>query len=322
MGFGHGKRQSVGGFRPERLPRAEMQRDVSPAVSQAIQPLSATMESTDPSSSSAPEQTCQNCGTALVGEYCHRCGQRHVPVLRGQHLVRRFFESALDLEDLERGVGQTFLQAARNPGRVARRYVEGERKQFVNPIGYFLLTATITFVIFLTFRETWVQGQAQVYRSMWQSMGTDPSQLFSAGSPLRTAFGWTSAEEIAGSMFDWFQQLQTYVGLLTCVIAGLLLRWTGPGGTFAEIFVFELYVTAQATLFLGLLSPLCFLGAPALIGALPLLLQTGLHAYGGASFFGPGWKAILLPVLAYGASILLLLLGSTALSVGLVATLA
>ena len=147
-----------------------------------------------------------------------------------------------------------------------------------------------------------MQEQAQVYRSMWQSMGTDPSQLFRAGSPLRTAFGWTYAEEVAGSMFDWFQQLQTYVGLLTCVLASLFLRWTGPGGTFAEIFVFELYVTAQATLFLGLLSPLCFLGAPALIGALPLLLQTGLHAY--------------------GASILLLLLGSTALSVGLVATLA
>ena len=294
-----------------------MQRPTYRRAPHAIQLLSAAMERPPPPSPDA-EQTCQNCGAALVGEYCHRCGQRQVPVLRVQHLVRRFFESALDLEDLERGIGQTFLQAAKSPGRVARRYVEGERKQFVNPIGYFLLTATITFLVFLTFRETWVQGQAQVYESLWRSMGTDPSHVFRAGSPLRTTFGWTSAQALAGSMFDWFQQLQTYVGLLTCVIASLLLRWTLPDWTFAEIFVFELYITAQATLFLGLLSPLCFWVAPALVGALPLLLQTGLHAYGGASFFGPRWKTILLPVLAYGVSIVVLLLGSSIVLIGLV----
>jgi hypothetical protein len=240
-------------------------------------------------------------------------------MLRVRHLVRRFFESALDLEDLERGVGQTVLRAARNPGRVARRYVEGERKQFVNPIGYFLLTATITFLVFLTFRETWVQGQAQVYSSMWQSMGTDPSEVFRAGSPLRAAFGWTSAAELAGSMFDWFQQLQTYVGLLTCVIASLFLRWVGPSRTFAEIFVFELYVTAQATLFLGLLSPLCFWSVPALIGALPLLLQTGLHAYGGGAFFGRGWRARVMPVLGYFVSLLVTLVGSGLATFGVLA---
>lgn len=282
-----------------------------------FQSLSDAMESSSPPPSSDPE-TCQNCGTTLVGEYCHGCGQRHVPALRVRHLVRRFFESALDLEDLEQGLGQTFLHAAQNPGRVARRYVEGQRKQFVNPIGYFLLTATITFLVFLAFRETWVQGQAQVYESMWQSMGTDPSQVFQAGSPLRSTFGWTSAQELAGSMFDWFQQLQTYVGILTCVLAGLLLRWTMPNRTFTEIFVFELYVTAQATLFLGLIGPLCFWSAPALIGGLPLLLQTGLHAHGGKVFFGSGEKAILLPVLAYLASIIVLLLGSSAIMAGLV----
>lgn len=265
------------------------------------------------------EETCQNCGTVLVGEYCHHCGQRHVPVLRIRYLVRRFFESALDLEDLERGVGQTFLRAARNPGRVARRYVDGERKEFVNPLGYFLLTATITFFVFLLFRETWVQGQAQVYESVWRSMGTDPTQVFQSGSPFRSAFGWTSTEELAEAVFDWFQQLQTYVGLLTCILAGLFLHWTVPDRTFAETLVFELYVTAQATLFLGLLSPLFFWSAPRFVGVLPLLLQTGLHAYGGGAFFGPSWTARLLPVLAYVASTIFLLIGSTLVTAGLMA---
>ncbi|GEM_PF-2359686 len=280
--------------------------------------MSNASERPDAPSSPDREETCRNCGTVLIGEYCHHCGQRQVPVLRVRHLVRRFLESALDLEDLERGVGQTFRQAARNPGRVARRYVEGERKQFVNPIGYFLLTATITFLVFLFFRGAWVEGQAKVYESTWRSLGIAPTQVFRPGSPFRAAFDWTSAQDLARALFDWFQQVQTYLGLLSSVLAGLFLRWTMPKRTFAEGFVFELYVTAQATLFLGLLGPLCFWGAPAFIGPLPLLLQTGLHAHSGGVFFEHGWKARLFPVLAYLTSAVVITIGTGLAAAGLV----
>lgn len=250
-----------------------------------------------------------------MGEYCHRCGQRHVPVLRVRYLVRRFFESVLDLEDLERGVGQTLVRAAQNPGRVARRYVDGERREFVNPLGYFLLTATATFLVFSIFQEAWVTSQAEAYEAMWKSMGTDPKEVFRSGSPLRS-FGWTSAQDLAGDFFEWFQQLQTYIGLFTCVIAGLLLSWALPKRTLAETLVFELYVTAQATLFLGVLGPVCFWGAPTLIGILPVLLQIGLHAHGAGAFFGTSWTARFLPVTAYVASTILLLIGSSLTTAG------
>ena len=144
---------------------------------------------------------CQNCGAPLVGEYCHQCGQRHVPELRVLYLVRRFLESALDLEDLERGVGQTLRRAAQNPGRVARRYVDGERKEFVNPLGYFLLTATATFLVFSMFQEAWVQGQAEAFEATWRSLGTHPDEVFRSGSPLRS-LGWSSAQDLAAGSFS------------------------------------------------------------------------------------------------------------------------
>ncbi|MCS3678876.1 hypothetical protein GGP72_002686 [Salinibacter ruber] len=215
---------------------------------------------------------CQNCGAPLVGEYCHQCGQRHVPDLRVLYLVRRFLESALDLEDLERGVGQTLRRAAQNPGRVARRYVDGERKEFVNPLGYFLLTATATFLVFSMFQEAWVQGQAEAFEATWRSLGTRPDEVFRSGSPLRS-LGWSSAQDLAAGIFQFFQQVQTYVGLFTCIVAGLLLRWPFPERTAAETLVFELYVTAQATLFLGVLGPLLFWAAPAYIGVLPIFCR-------------------------------------------------
>jgi hypothetical protein len=261
-------------------------------------------------SSSADGPVCQNCGVALAGSYCHECGQRHVPVLAVRYLVRRFFESALDLEDLERGIGQTFLQVARNPGRVARRYVEGERKAFVNPIGYFLLTATITFLVFVLFREAWVQGQAEVMRTTWQSLGIDPAEPFQPGSLYRAQFGWTSTRDLAGALFDWVQQTQTYVGLLNSVVAAALLGWFFPERRFAETLVFEFYVTAQATLFLGVLAPFCFWISPAFIGILPLFLQTGLHVHGGGAFFETEWNAYLLPPLVYLMTILMMIVAS------------
>ena len=259
---------------------------------------------------------CQNCGVPLVGEYCHQCGQRHVPDLRVLYLVRRFLESALDLEDLERGVGQTLRRAAQNPGRVASRYVDGERREFVNPLGYFLLTATTTFLIFSFFQEAWVQGQANAYEVMWQSLGTSADEIFRSGSPFRS-FGWSSTRDLARGIFQFFQQVQTYVGLVNCVVAGLLLRWALPRRSFAGTLVFELYVTAQATLFLGVLSPLFFWGAPAFIGALPIFLQVGLHAHGAGAFFGTRWTKRLLPVCTYVASTALLTVTSSLLTAGI-----
>ena len=265
--------------------------------------------------------SCQNCGAPLVGEYCYQCGQRHVPTLRVLYLVRRFLESALDLEDLERGVGQTLRRAARNPGRVARRYVDGERREFVNPLGYFLLTATATFLVFSVFQEAWVQSQAEAYEVMWQSLGASSDEIFRPGSPLRS-LGWSSAQDLAAGIFQFFQQVQTYVGLFTCAAAGLLLRWGFPKRTVAETLVFELYVTAQATLFLGMLGPLLFWGAPAFIGVLPIFLQVGLHVHGAGAFFGTRWRARLLPPCAYLASVVLFVIGSGLVTVGVVTYLA
>ena len=275
-------------------------------------------EAEDGASSLDRGAPCQNCGTPLVGEYCHQCGQRHVPNLRVPYLVGRFFESVLDLEDLERGIGQTFHHAARNPGQVARRYVDGERREFVNPLGYFLLTATATFLVFSVFQEAWVQSQAEAYEAVWRSVGIAPGEVFRAGSPLRL-FGWTSVQDLARGIFQWFQQLQTYVGLFTCVVAALLLRWALPRRTLAETLVFELYVTAQATLFLGVLGPLFFWGAPAFIGLLPILLQVSLHAHGAGAFFGARWTARLRPVCAYLASTVALLIVLTLILMGAVA---
>lgn len=263
----------------------------------------------------APEAVCQNCGTPLVGDYCHGCGQRHVPVLRVRTLARLFVESVLELEDLEQGVGQTIVQAARNPGRLARRYADGERKRFINPIGYFLMAATFTFLVLLLFKEAWIQGQTEMLLAAWGSMGVEPAVLFGPEGAYRSALGVTSPQELVRWMFGWIQQLQTYTGLLTSVVASLFLWGLFSDSSVAETFVFELYVTAQATVWMGLLAPLFFAFAPVLIGVAGPLLQIGLHAHGGGAFFEGRWKARLLPVFAYLTGMIVLTVSSALIAI-------
>lgn len=164
--------------------------------------------------------------------------------------------------------------------------------------------------------ESWVVGQAEIMHATWRSMGVPLDQAFQPESPLRSRFGWTSAQDVARSPFYWFQQMQTYFGVLTCVVGGLVLHRAIPERTLAETLVFEFYVTAQATLFLGVLGPLCFWIAPSFIGGLPLVLRTGLHAHGGGVFFEGRWRAHLFPILAYVASLLTLFLVSMLVGLG------
>lgn len=262
-----------------------------------------------PSPAVAPTgEVCQNCGAPLVGTYCHECGQRHLSTLRVRDLARLFVEAIFELEDLQRGAWRTVVQAARNPGRVARRYAGGERKRFINPIGYFLMAATGAFLVFLLFRESWVQGQVEILTTTWRSMGLEPSELFEPGGLYRTVTGMTSTREFAQAMFGWVQQMQTYFGIVISAAAALFLRAFFPDCSLGETLVFELYVTAQATVFTALLAPLLFAAGPALIGAAGPVLQAGLHAHGGRAFFGGRWKGWLLPALAYLAGLIALIL--------------
>lgn len=91
------------------------------------------------------EGACLNCGTALIGDHCHSCGQQ-------AHLHRTL--SAF-MHDLLHGAlhfdGKTWrtlpLLVAK-PGELTRRYIDGERKRFVSPMALFLFSIFLMFAVF------------------------------------------------------------------------------------------------------------------------------------------------------------------------------
>ena len=88
---------------------------------------------------------CLNCGTSLVGDYCHGCGQQgHV-----HRTLSAFLHDLLhSVLHFEGKTWRTLPMLAWRPGELTRRYIEGERARFVSPMALFLFSVFLMFAIF------------------------------------------------------------------------------------------------------------------------------------------------------------------------------
>jgi len=88
---------------------------------------------------------CLNCGTALIGRNCHRCGQ-------SGHVHRTLSGMAHDILHgvfhFDGKLWRTLPLLAWRPGELTRRYIEGERARFVSPMALFLFSIFFMFAVF------------------------------------------------------------------------------------------------------------------------------------------------------------------------------
>lgn len=108
--------------------------------------IAKTIEGHTPSAThgSAPH-ACLNCGTQLSGAYCANCGQP-------AHLHRSLHSLGHDILHgvfhFEGKFWATLPQLFFFPGRLTRRYIDGERAKFVSPMALYLFTVFTMFAVF------------------------------------------------------------------------------------------------------------------------------------------------------------------------------
>ncbi|MDX1538698.1 DUF3667 domain-containing protein [Arsukibacterium sp.] len=91
-------------------------------------------------------QTCDNCHSALHGDFCHRCGQEKKSYIRNiSGVVTEFFG---EFSNWDTRVWQTLIPLWFRPGFLSRRYVAGHRVPYVPPLRLYLFTSIIAFLIF------------------------------------------------------------------------------------------------------------------------------------------------------------------------------
>lgn len=87
---------------------------------------------------------CLNCGAALAGPYCHRCGQAaHVHRTIGAI----WHELLHGVVHFEGKLWHTLPLLFVRPGELTRRYIHGERAHFVSPMAMFLFSVFTMFAV-------------------------------------------------------------------------------------------------------------------------------------------------------------------------------
>ena len=88
--------------------------------------------------------TCLNCRTPLSGAYCHGCGQSaHIH----RTLTAWWHDFRHGVLHVEGALGKTLLLLAFAPGRLTRRYIDGERRRFLAPLPLYLFGVFVLYIV-------------------------------------------------------------------------------------------------------------------------------------------------------------------------------
>lgn len=95
------------------------------------------------------EKNCLNCGTTVVGKYCHNCGQENIePKESVWHLISHFFS---DITHFDGKIFTSLKDLVLRPGFLSKEYMNGRRVTYLNPVRMYMFTSFIFFLVFFTF---------------------------------------------------------------------------------------------------------------------------------------------------------------------------
>ena len=95
------------------------------------------------------EKNCLNCGTMVVGKYCHQCGQENTdPGMSLWGLFQHFF---YDITHFDGKYFDTLRYLFKKPGYLSKAFMEGKRASFVDPVKMYIFTSAFFFLLFYSF---------------------------------------------------------------------------------------------------------------------------------------------------------------------------
>jgi len=108
--------------------------------------MATTSQAVGTNESDQPAADCPNCGAALTGKYCARCGQKRID--RRDLSVRRFFGHVInELTDLQSNkILRTFGALLFKPGQLTSEYLAGKKGFHIGPVRLYLTFSAIYFL--------------------------------------------------------------------------------------------------------------------------------------------------------------------------------
>ena len=103
------------------------------------------IEQSDPQADEQYTSHCSNCQQALIGPYCHHCGQAKKSQLRFFSEV--FHDLLGSLYSYDSKINQTIWPIIFSPWRVTCAYLAGQRARFLHPFRLYLFASLVFFLL-------------------------------------------------------------------------------------------------------------------------------------------------------------------------------
>src|SRR5438270_12957627 len=134
--------------------------------------------------SKLPEQPlthCENCGTALVGEFCSRCGQHAIDYRRS--ILRVLWDAADSFLNWDTKFLHSLNQLLIWPWRLTNDFNAGRRARYVHPLRLYLIASIVFFLLARSINwetQTAIQLTAQDRTDLVSSL----NKMIEPNSPL------------------------------------------------------------------------------------------------------------------------------------------
>jgi hypothetical protein len=182
---------------------------------------------------------CNDCGAALVGEYCHRCGQREIDEWKSLGSIARHFWDELVSLDYKT---VRSVAALLRPGHLASEFISGHRSRYLSPLKLYFLAGALFFIIAPRVSDFTFEGQ----------MALDWNTEFRSTAEARIAETHMSRELFAERFAATVQKIYTLSPIVSVLGLMLILRvayrrqfpWLGPHAVFALYYMAFLYMVA------------------------------------------------------------------------------
>lgn len=215
-----------------------------------------------PDTTAPPASSCPTCGEALVGDYCHACGEKR-PEARDL-TVRHFVEDAAkELTSLDSKLYHTLRALLFRPGLLTLEWIAGRRGRYLKPLNLCLaLFAVQIFAYTVTKQASMfniamiVDNERQMSEQMHLPNGGVYGRLFARASARKGE----SVETLEDTVNEKWQRnvslLQPAQILILAVLLQLLYIFSRR--YFVEHLVFSMHFLAFTTLTTTLMWPVYF----------------------------------------------------------------
>lgn len=196
---------------------------------------------------------CPECGTALVGDFCHGCGEKR-PEAR-ELSVRHFFtEAAQELTSVEHSkLFYTIRALLLRPGFLTNEWVAGRRKRYLKPLNLCLGILAVSLFAYSVYKPVSTYDLETMLAQNGQPESLKPVERLAAKKK-------TDVSALLDRVSDKWQRYMSLTPLLIVGAFALVLNlvFMFSRRFFVEHLVFSMHFVSFSTLTVVLLWPVYF----------------------------------------------------------------